>query len=144
MFQHRFYTVFIFLSIIQFGTVSAIFTGLSIVIATIGLLGLLSFMISGKIREIAIRKVLGASQSHILYILSQRIIIFILISGILATVGIYFTIDGWLNQFAFRIALSPLHFIVPILGLLLLSSVIILWQSFKTLTANPIKWIRDE
>lgn len=128
----------------QFGNIFGLFTILAIIVACLGLIGLSTYAIKLRTKEIGIRKVLGATTQGIVYLFSKD---FILLTGIAAVIAmpiIYLAADEWLSGFAFRISLSWFIFVVPPLLLLGISLLTIGWQSFKAALANPVNSLRNE
>jgi putative ABC transport system permease protein len=124
--------------------VFGLFTVLAIVVAGLGLLGLSSFVIKMRTREIGIRKVLGASISSILVLFSKDFVKLVVIASLIAIPVIFFAADKWLANFAFHINLNVLIFIIPPLLLLLVTLITICLQSLKAALSNPVKSLRSE
>lgn len=128
----------------RFGTIFNIFSGLSMLIAFLGLFGLVGFTVAKRAKEIGIRKVLGASSKQVLYILSIN---FIQIIGLAAVIGVpfaWYMMDGWLSGFPYRIEVQTWHFIASTGILLFIATAIILVQSVKPLKANPVDTLKEE
>ena len=128
----------------RFGKVFSLFTILTIIVACLGLLGLASFMVRLRVREIGIRKVLGASVYSILALFSKDFVILVCIASAIALPITYFLVHLWLSNYAFHIGLDGFIFIVPPLILLFISLITIGLQSFKAALANPVKSIKAE
>ena len=120
----------------RFKNVFMILTAFSILIACLGLLGLASFSISKRRKEIGIRKVIGASTANILILLSTDFIKTVMISVIISVPLTYFLIQNWLKNFAFKIDLHLWLFILPILLVLVL---VIFSIGVKTYTNSNCK-----
>ncbi|WP_298247312.1 ABC transporter permease [uncultured Christiangramia sp.] len=128
----------------RFKNVFMILTGFSILVACLGLLGLASFSVEKRKKEIGIRKVIGASSTNILLLLSKDFLKTIILSVLLSVPISFFLIQNWLKNFAFKIELHWWLFILPILsvfGLVLFSISI---QTLKTALANPINNLKTE
>jgi putative ABC transport system permease protein len=128
----------------QFASIFSLFAGLAIIIACLGLWGLASFTTSQKLREIGIRKVLGASVNSIMTLLSWQFFKLVLIASLIATPLTYFGIGYWLNNFAFRIGLQWDLFVVPIIILAVLALGTVSLQIFRGANVNPAKILRTE
>jgi len=128
----------------RFGKVFGLFTILTIIVACLGLLGLASFMVRLRVREIGIRKVLGASLYSILVLFSTDFVVLVCIASAIALPITYFLVHLWLSNYAFHIGLDGFIFIFPPLILLLISLLTIGLQSFKAALANPVKSIKAE
>lgn len=128
----------------RLGDVFGVFTFLAILVAILGLLGLSSFVIRLRVKEIGIRKVLGASISGILVLISKDFVRLVCFATAIAIPVVYWAADNWLNNFAFHIRLSWYIFIVPPLVLLLIVLFTVCLQSSKAALANPNKSLRVE
>lgn len=128
----------------QFGAVFSIFSGLAIFVACLGLFGLAAFMTTTRIKEIGIRKVLGASISSILQLLSTDFLKLILIAVILAIPVAYYGMDQWLNRFAFRINLAWYIFLIPAVLVLLIALFTVSFQTLRAARASPVDSLRYE
>jgi len=128
----------------QFQQVFSTLAGLAILIAMLGLFGLVSFTIAKRTKEIGIRKVLGANLSHIILLLSKDFVTLILFSMLISIPVTYFLIRQWLERYAFRIELNVWLFAVPSLMVLIISMITISGKTFKISTQNPVSSLRDE
>ena len=118
--------------------------GFSILIASLGLLGLTSYVAAKRTKEIGIRKVLGASLSQILLLLSSEFTAAILLANLIAWPLAYYLMKKWLANFAYRIDLGIEIFVLSALLALAVALVTVGWQSLKAATANPVKSLRHE
>lgn len=128
---------------IKFGTIFFSFSILAIVISALGLLGLSTFIISLRNREVGIRKVMGADTWSITKLFMKDYFSLLLISIIVGIPVSYYLSLHWLRNFAFKIEVGPLFFVVPVL---LLTAVIILAvgvQSMKAAGRNPVASLGD-
>ena len=128
----------------RFGAIFSLFTGLAIFVACLGLLGLSSFIIRLRTREIGVRKVLGASVYSLLVLLSKDFVKLVCLAAVIATPIIYFLANRWLDNYAFHIHLSWMIFTLPPLLLLFISLTTVGLQSVKAALANPVKSIKSE
>jgi len=122
----------------------AIFATLCILIACLGLFGLTAFATERRSREIAIRKVLGASAPQVVWMLSRRILALIGLGGLAAAVVAWLVMDQWLAGFAYRVGVSPLLLALAILlagGVALLTVAL---QSMRVARADPADTLRYE
>lgn len=120
------------------------FTALSIFISCLGLLGLLSFTIALRSKEIGIRRVLGASVNNILVLFFRDYFKVIAMSTLIALPIIYYAGNMWLNNYAFHTTLNMFVFIVPPAILITITIAAVIAQSLKAAVANPITSLRDE
>ncbi|MCE7996167.1 MAG: FtsX-like permease family protein [Roseivirga sp.] len=128
----------------QFGNISGFFSAIAITIAILGLLGFVAFTISVRSKEIAIRKVLGAKKRSIIFNLSKNTLILNILAGVVASTFSYYYLTGWLDQYAFQMDLTILHFALPVIGLLAVVVLVIVIQSLGLLTKNPISAINND
>ena len=119
-------------------------SALAIIIACLGLLGLVSFIVEQKRKEIGIRKVLGASVSDVVGTLSKQFLQWVLYANIIAIPVAYYLMASWLQDFAFRINISWWVFILSGGMALLIALITVSSQTIKAAFANPVKSIRYE
>ncbi len=120
------------------------FSGVAIIIACLGLLGLSSLMTAQRTKEIGIRKVLGASVSQVIYLLTRGYALLIFMAFVIAVPVGYYMLENWLSDFAYRINIGALVFAVALGGTLLVSLLTVGLQTLKAATANPVKAMRYE
>jgi putative ABC transport system permease protein len=128
----------------QFGRVVATFSALAVFIACLGLFGLSSYTIVQRSREIGIRKVLGASVTHIVHLLTRDFIKVILIASLIALPLAYFAMDDWLSNYAVRIDLTVWIFILPIVLILIIAIGTVSVQTIRTALENPVRALKQE
>lgn len=128
----------------QFAQIFSLFAILAIIIACLGLWGLASFTTAQKLKEIGIRKVLGASVSSIMSLLSWQFFKLILIASVIAIPLTWYGVDSWLGNFAFRIGLHWDLFVVPVVVLIVLALGTVSLQIFRGANINPAKILRTE
>jgi len=121
-----------------------IFSGLAIFIACIGLLGLAAYATQQRTREISIRKVLGASESSIVTMLSKDFLKLVLLSSAIAFPIAWWGMNKWLQDFAYRINVGWWIFIVAGVAALLIALFTVSTQALKAAFTNPIKNLRTE
>ena len=128
----------------RLGQLFNFFAVLAIFIGCLGLYGLITFSIEQKIKEIGVRKVLGASISQVVYMLSKEIIICILIANMVALPISWHWMNKWLQDFAYRIEISWWMFVLAVGIALLIALATVSFQAVKAATANPVKSLRYE
>lgn len=128
----------------RFGRIFGFFTGLAIFIACLGLIGLSTYNIKLRTKEIGIRKVLGATSQGIVYLFSKDFIKLTLIAALIACPVVYFFAGQWLGNFAFHIPLSWYIFVIPPLVLMCVAVLTTGVQSLKASLMNPVKSLRSE
>lgn len=128
----------------RIGNIFVAFSLLAIFIACLGLFGLVSFVVRQRNKEIGIRKVLGASVSHILQLISYDFVKLILIANVLAFPLAYFVVVQWLRNFAYQTSLNLLVFILSGIIALAIALFTISVQAIKATTINPAEVLKDE
>ncbi|MCE7990521.1 MAG: FtsX-like permease family protein [Roseivirga sp.] len=128
----------------RLGEVFGLFSIFTIFIAGLGVLGLSIFIAESRIKEIGIRKVLGARLAQVVWLLNSGITILVLIVALATIPAVYHFTERWLDGFAYRIDLNPFHFILPLLALLGIIWSILFYQSYKSANANPVNALRIE
>ncbi len=126
------------------GTLIGYFTTIAILIACLGLYGLAAFTAEQKIKEIGVRKVLGASITSIVGLLSRDFMKLVLIAYLIAVPASWFLMDKWLEEFAYRTELSwwlfaGAGFIAFLIALATVSS-----QTIRAAMVNPVKSLKSE
>jgi putative ABC transport system permease protein len=118
--------------------------GMTILIACLGLFGLVTFAARLRTKEIGIRKVLGAGIAHIVLLLSKDFLKLVLIAALIAAPVAGWLMYAWLQDFAYRIKISIWIFIVPGLLAVLIALITLSFQTIKAALANPVKSLRTE
>ncbi|KPK85014.1 MAG: hypothetical protein AMS27_08460 [Bacteroides sp. SM23_62_1] len=126
------------------GSLSLIFAILAIFIASLGLYGLTSFTVEQRTREIGIRKSHGANIGGIVYLMLKEITILIGISTVIAWVLAYLYLNNWLENYHYRINLSPVDFIISLVIVLFISWLTISYWTSKAARTNPAEALRYE
>ena len=124
--------------------ITNIFAGLAIFICCIGLAGLASFTIEKRIREIGIRKVMGATLQQLLLLISKDFLKLVLIAFVIATPLAWWFMNNWLEKYPDRISISIWLFGAVGFLILLLALVVVSLNTMKAAVANPIKSLRTE
>jgi putative ABC transport system permease protein len=127
-----------------FKRILMIFTVLAIVIASLGLFGLIFFSNELRKKEIGVRKVLGAANSSIVYLLSKEYVVLIVVALLISLPLAHFAIQQWLQNFAYRTQVSWLTYITGTAITLLIALSTILVQGSRSASVNPVKNLRTE
>ena len=127
-----------------FGSVFGLFAFLAIFIACSGLLGLASYNVIQRTKEIGIRKVFGASTKTIVLLLSKDFVKLILLSFLISIPVGWYIMNEWLKDYAYRISISWWVFLIAGISAIFIALCTISFQSIKAALANPIKSLRTE
>lgn len=128
----------------QLSLLYKIFAALAILISSLGLYGLVSFMAVQKTKEVGIRKVLGASSANIVFLFSKEFTILITIAFLIAAPLAYFMMNSWLQDFAYRIKIGAGIFIIAVLISVCIAWITVGYKAIKAAVANPVKSLRTE
>ncbi len=125
-------------------TLSMLFSGLTIFISCLGLFGLAAYMAEKRIKEIGVRKVLGASVASITTLLSKDFIRLVLISILIGSPVAWMAMNKWLSSYPYRTPISAWTFILAGLAAVLIALLTVSFQAIKAAVANPVKSLRSE
>ncbi len=128
----------------RLATVFAFFAGVTIFIAVAGLLGLVSFMVGARTKEIGVRKVLGADVLSITSLLSKEFVVLVCVATLIAFPLAWYAADQWLQHFATRVEVNPLLFLLALLIAVAVTLITISFQTIRAAMANPIQSLRYE
>ena len=119
-------------------------SAIALLIALLGVLGLVSLNLQRREKEVGVRKVLGASVPGIIGLFLREFLVILLIAGVSACPLAWYLLRGWLENYAYRIEISPWFFGASLAGLALVTALLISLQSVKAALANPVKSLRSE
>jgi len=128
----------------QINTIVGALAILAIIISCLGLFGLASYAAEKRVKEVGIRKVLGASIQHIVFKLSKDFLKYVLIAALIALPLSWFAINKWLQDYAYRVDISWWIFLVAVVLALAIALITISFQAIKAAIANPVKSLRTE
>ena len=128
----------------KLGLIFSYFSFLAIVIACLGVLGLSLYSIQQRIREIGIRKVIGASVSSITGLLLKEFIKPVLMASVIAVPVVWYGMHSWLQEFAYRINIGWQVFLVAAVVAVMIALITVSFQAIKAAIANPVKSLRTE
>lgn len=126
------------------GKLFTIFSALAIFIACLGLFGLATFNTMQRVKEIGIRKVLGASVPSILALLSKEIVMLILVANLLAWPVAWYFMNQWLGTFAYHIDMNVIAYLLSALAAVALALITVSAQTIKAARTNPASTLRYE
>lgn len=128
----------------QVSTIVGILAGIAIIISCLGLFGLASYAAERRIKEVGIRKVLGASVENIVTMLSKDFLKYVLIAALIAWPLAWFSVYKWLEDYAYRIEISWWIFLLAVVVAIMIALLTIAFQAIKAAVANPVKSLRTE
>jgi putative ABC transport system permease protein len=128
----------------ELSTLYKIFAGIAIFISCLGLYGLVSFMALQRTKEVGIRKTLGASVGHIVYLFSKEFTVLIIIAFAISAPIAYYFMHKWLQDYTYRIDIGPDIFIIAILASVAIAWTSVGFKAIKAALANPVKSLRSE
>jgi putative ABC transport system permease protein len=120
------------------------FAVVAVFLACLGILGISLFEANARLKEISIRKILGASVVNLVALLSKDNMKMVLLSCLLATPVIYFVSRNWLSTYPVRIQLSPIVFVIPLAVLLAVVFLMSIVQTAKTALTNPVDHLKND
>ena len=134
----------LYISEIRTEKIFYIFTGLAVILAFLGLFGLVSFSVQQRTKEIGIRKTLGAGTGNIIALLSKDYLRLVLIANIIAIPIAWYALNRWLEEFAYRTQINVWLFLLVMLVTFAFVLIMIGLQAVKAATANPVESLRYE
>ena len=121
-----------------------LFCSIALFIACMGLFALASYTIQKRLKEISVRKVLGASAFSIIILIYRDFLLLILIAFLIATPLSIIVFNNWLSTFAYRIAMSPLYFLISVLVVIVISWLTLAFQMIRASRVNPAVTLKSE
>jgi putative ABC transport system permease protein len=128
----------------RIGKLAGFFTILAIFISCLGLFGMASFMAEQRIKEIGVRKVLGASVVNLWGLLSRDFVLLVGLSFFIAIPLAYHVMSGWLLHYNYRVTISVWVFVVTVVLALAITLATVSYQTIRAAMANPVKSLRTE
>lgn len=128
----------------RMGGLFSLFTTLSILIASIGLVGLVTYAGEKRKKEIGIRKVVGASSSQVVMLLNKNFTRLIVIAFVIAIPIAWYAIQQWLSQFEYQVEVGAWPFVLSGMAVLLITWITVSYQSFKASRINPVEVLKAE
>ena len=128
----------------RIATLMKLFSMIAIVIGCIGLYGLISFIALNRMKEIGVRKVLGASVGNILSIYSKEIVLLLAIAFLVAGPAAYYLMGFWLDDFTYSISITPYFFVVSFILSLVVALLTISHRTISSAIMDPARTLKDE
>jgi ABC-type antimicrobial peptide transport system permease subunit len=117
---------------------------MAILISCLGLYGLVSFMAEQRVKEVGIRKVLGASSGNIIFLFAREFTLLIVLAFLIAAPLANYLMQEWLKNFSFRINPDLNLYVLAIAGSILIAWITVAYKSFRAAVANPVIALRNE
>jgi putative ABC transport system permease protein len=128
----------------RIGKLSLAFAFLTILVACLGLFGLVTFITEQRIKEIGIRKILGATVGSVVLLLSSDFLKLVLVSVVISSPVAYYLMDKWLTDFAYRINIEWWIFVATAILAVLIALLTVSFQAIKAALMNPVKSLKTE
>ncbi|WP_406682484.1 FtsX-like permease family protein [Shiella aurantiaca] len=128
----------------RMGGLFSLFTGISILVAMIGLVGLVAYSVEQRKREIGVRKVFGASTGRIFYLINKQYLILIVMALLLAMGISWWPLSHWLESFVYRITVNPLLFVLATIIEIVLAVTCVGYLSYRAAISNPAKVLKED
>jgi putative ABC transport system permease protein len=128
----------------RLGRIFRAFSMITVVVACLGLFGLAAYAAEQRTKEIGVRKVLGATTSRVLWLLTREFAGLVLLAGLLAWPAGFLLMKNWLRNFAYRTAISPAVFVLAGAAALAIAVVTVSVQAYRAASADPVRSIRYE
>ena len=126
------------------GQIFLVFSAVIICIASLGLFALVSYSIESRMKEIGVRKVLGASVSNIVALVSKEFIVLVAISGLIAVPAAWYFMTSWLKDFEYKVGLGANVFVLALVVAMVIAFTTICFRAIKAGRANPVTSLRSE
>ncbi len=126
------------------GSLFQVFTALAVFISCLGLFGLATFVVERRTKEIGVRKVLGATSGGLIMLLIRDFTKWVLLANVIAWPVAWFTMNKWLQNYAYKTELTTLPFIAAGLAALIIAIITVLLQTYKAANANPVEALKYE
>jgi putative ABC transport system permease protein len=119
------------------------FAVLAVLIACLGLIGLTTYAIAGRTKEIGVRKVHGAGPFAVARLLLKDLMLTVLIANLMAWPLSWWVVSFWLEHYAFRLPLSPVYFLVPGAAVSVIALLSVLYQTLKAARTRPCAFLKE-
>lgn len=128
----------------KFGSVFSVFSGFALLVAILGLFGLISFIASQRTKEVGVRKVLGASESHIVSLFYKEFLVLIGVATIIGVPIIFFGMSSWLSNYAYRISFPWIVIFIALIVVVICSLITVSARVLKVASLNPANTLKYE
>jgi putative ABC transport system permease protein len=127
-----------------FATIFGSFAGIAIFLAGLGILGMTLFEVNARLKEISIRKVLGATVANLVGLLSRKYFQLVILASLIAIPLTYFFAIRWLEAYPTRIEVNPIFFVLPLCILITVIMIASGFQTIKAANSNPVDYLKNE
>jgi ABC-type antimicrobial peptide transport system permease subunit len=128
----------------KLSTLYIFFASIAIFLSCLGLYGLASFMAAQRLKEVGIRKVLGATVGHIVYLFTREFVLLVGLAFLIAVPIAWYFVHAWVEDYAYRLPIGVWMFAAGGLAALLVALGTVSWQAIRAAMGNPIKSLRSE
>jgi putative ABC transport system permease protein len=128
----------------RFGQLLTAFTLLACIVAGLGLYGITLLTVAQRIKEVGLRKIMGASASQIIALLSKQFLLMVLVAGVVAIPIIKLSMEKWLENYPYRIEMTWWIYLIPVAMILAITCLTVGFQIIKASMINPAKLLRYE
>ena len=128
----------------NFGTIIQSFTAIAILISCLGVYGLVLFTVQRKVKEIGVRKVLGANVQSILLLIYRDFALLIVVGFCVAVPLSYYFMNQWLSNFIYHTEITSVTFLISLIAVLAIVTLTVSYQAIRAALANPVKSLRTE
>jgi putative ABC transport system permease protein len=128
----------------NFGIIVQIFTVIAILISCLGVYGLVLFVVQKKVKEIGVRKVLGATETHILRLICMDFVWLVLAGFVIAIPLSYYFLSNWLENFTYRTSIDVMSYLISFGLVMMVVGLTVSFNAFKASLANPVDSLRSE
>ena len=128
----------------RIGKLASCFAGLAIFISCLGLFGMASFMAEQRVKEIGVRKVLGATVFNLWQLLSKDFVVLVIIALLIASPTAYYFMKNWLQGYQYHTEINAWIFAAAAAGAMAITLLTVSYQGIKAALANPVKSLRSE
>jgi putative ABC transport system permease protein len=130
--------------VLETGRIFSVLSIVAMLIACLGLFGLVSYAYSRRGFELGVRKAMGADPGTIILFEVRNIILLLMVSSVLAWIGVYFLVNSWLSGYAYKISLNALYFFIPFAAVLVISLFTVYYQAYVAAHSNPAPALKYE
>jgi len=129
---------------LKLGQVFSLFASIAILIACLGLFGMASFIAFQRAKEISVRKVLGASITNVLYLVSRQFVVLVVVAFVVSAPIAFIIMEQWLSDFVYRTSIGWWHIVAALMAAMVVSLSTVAYHALKSANSNPAEVLRSE